>query len=132
MIPNYDEGAAEGCPRLECLRHVLQNAPQDRVWRRRGYFVMCRAFLDRLQPAVTISDVAREAVDQRQGRRNRRARRGKSKASAGGIDARGGAQSNAGSAERAGGEATDGFHGLAASLMALEGEDAFRNIIEFL
>lgn len=28
---------------------LLTNAPADRVWRRRGYLVMCRAYPDRMQ-----------------------------------------------------------------------------------
>lgn len=33
---------------MERLRKLLKNAPRDRAWRRRGFFVLCRIFLDRV------------------------------------------------------------------------------------
>lgn len=33
---------------MERLRKLLENAPADRAWRRRGFFVLCRTFPDRV------------------------------------------------------------------------------------
>ncbi|CAM9931716.1 unnamed protein product [Scytosiphon promiscuus] len=36
-------------PNVGCVRRLLENAPADRDWRRRGFLVMCRAFPERVR-----------------------------------------------------------------------------------
>eukprot|EP00752_Nemacystus_decipiens_P016787 g15024.t1 len=40
---------------IERVRELLANAPADRVWRRRGYLVLCRAHPERLQQVQATS-----------------------------------------------------------------------------
>ncbi|CAM9752435.1 unnamed protein product, partial [Hapterophycus canaliculatus] len=56
VIPDIVKAPAKDHPRLARLFKILNNAPQDRVWRRRGFLVMCRAFLDRVRLPVNIPD----------------------------------------------------------------------------
>eukprot|EP00752_Nemacystus_decipiens_P007707 g6890.t1 len=44
------------------VRKLLANAPTDRVWRRRGYFVLCRAHPDRVQQYQVIGDEHRRST----------------------------------------------------------------------
>ncbi|CAM9774815.1 unnamed protein product [Scytosiphon promiscuus] len=44
-----DEDEAPNEEELKRMETLLMNAPADRVWRRRGMLVLCRAFPDRLQ-----------------------------------------------------------------------------------
>lgn len=42
---------------VECVQRLLANAAVDRVWRRRGFLVMCRAHSDRMQLKGSSSQV---------------------------------------------------------------------------
>ena len=136
-IPDIARSSEQDRPRLELLSKLLERAPQDRAWRRRGFFVMCRVYLGRLRLVVEIPDNER-----RQERPNRRCRQGQVKVEVQvGVGGARGAERGrgAGSGEvhrtgrRAGGEgAGGGFDDVAAWLMALTNEDVFRNIVGFL
>ena len=135
-IPNIAEAAEQDRPRLECLSRLLESAPQDRAWRRRGMLVVCRAHPDRLRLVVEIADTA-EARGQPQRRPNRRARRGQVKVEVTMGGARnagaGGASSSSITRRRARSEGVaGGFDGVAAWLMALSEESVFRKIVGFL
>lgn len=44
-----NEGADQPAEDAERVRELLANAPADRAWRRRGYFLLCRSHPERLQ-----------------------------------------------------------------------------------
>ena len=144
FIPNIDI-APEARPRVECLTELLERAPQDKAWRRRGFVVMCRAYQDRLRLAVEIPNTAAGAVEQQPRQRSsRRARRGRAanEVQVGGAHgARGGrgggsisSSSSVGTRRRKAGDegVGGGFDGVAAWLMGLGDDNVFRNIVGFL
>lgn len=45
VLRRYNSVEADNVKRV---RHLLQNAPADRAWRRRGFLVLCRAIPDRM------------------------------------------------------------------------------------
>eukprot|EP00752_Nemacystus_decipiens_P016786 g15023.t1 len=51
FIPAHADLADE----VQRVRELLANAPADRVWRRRGYLVLCRAHPERLQQVQATS-----------------------------------------------------------------------------
>ena len=55
LVPRYIPEGHRRAEGVERVRKLLANAPADRVWRRRGYLVVCRAYPDRLQQAPTSS-----------------------------------------------------------------------------
>lgn len=52
---------------VERMRELLEKAPADRTWRRRGLLVLCRAFPDRVQPGRKQSDAEMAMMDVGQG-----------------------------------------------------------------
>lgn len=122
---------------LERLSKLLAFAPQDRVWRRRGFLVLCRANTDRLRLTVEISDTA-GSVGQPLQRPKRRSRKGQVKVeimTGGKHSGQGGGSASTGTRAaregsrdgRNGGE----FDAVAAWLMGLTDEDVFRRIVGF-
>ena len=49
----------------ERVRKLLTNAPVDRVWRRRGYLVLCRYHPDRMKPSQETSKHCHSGVARR-------------------------------------------------------------------
>lgn len=129
-IPDIAEAADEDLPRLELLFKLLEKAPQDRAWRRRGYVVMCRAHPDK----VRLGTVA-AAIGQPAERPSCRARREQKQDDMGDVHrgAAGGGEGGLLRERRTESEDTgDWFGSVAGWLMALEDEDVSRKIIGFL
>lgn len=137
-IPAIAEATDEDGRRLERLSKLLASAPQDRVWRRRGFLVLCRAHPDRVRLVVEIPKTAVEASGQQpQERPGRRARKGQqAKVNVDVGDAHG-SVGGEGSARAGIVRADDprggsGFEFAAGWLVALAEEDVFRKIVGFL
>ncbi|CAM9728129.1 unnamed protein product [Scytosiphon promiscuus] len=123
---------------LEYLSELLEFAPQDRAWRRRGFFVLCRSHQDRLRLPVEIPDTA-ESSGQPLQRPNRRSKRGQVKVEVtmGGAESGGGGSSASPgrsdvARERSPAGSSGGFDGVAAWLMGLTDENIFRRVIGYL
>lgn len=54
LTEGYDDNVGRD---IEHVRQLLANAPADRNWRRKGYLVLCRAHLDRVQKRQRIVSV---------------------------------------------------------------------------
>eukprot|EP00752_Nemacystus_decipiens_P013080 g11569.t1 len=104
----------------ERVCRLLANAPADRVWRRRGLFVLCRAYPGRVQLSHTGS---RTRFDLASGDLSG-AKLGRTAATGGGENGRGYTVGG----ERSGGE----WAVVAAAVVRLEEEDIFRTIVGFL
>lgn len=63
VVPPLAEAAGEDRPRLERLSKLLANAPQDSVWRRRGFVAMHRAHPDKVRLVGEILGAEAEVVD---------------------------------------------------------------------
>ncbi|CAN0488226.1 unnamed protein product [Ectocarpus sp. 8 AP-2014] len=140
-VPAITGAADEDRRRLERLSKLLARAPQDRVWRRRGFLVLCRAHPDRLRLVVEIPKTAAEALGQQLLERpSRRARKGQQTKVDVEVGNAHGSMIGAGAdtTARARIVRTDGtgdgggFEFAAGWLVALAEEDVFRKIVEFL
>eukprot|EP00903_Cladosiphon_okamuranus_P017409 g16033.t1 len=102
---------------FERVRQLLANAPADRVWRRRGYLVLCRAHLSRVQKQ--LGRVHSDAHGASTGRRTRR-RAGLVRAEGVTVDSRVG-------------QSPDGEWALVmAKVLQLQEEGIFRTIVGYL
>lgn len=137
-IPAVGQAFGDDRLRLQRLSKLLVRAPQDRVWRRRGYLVMCRTYPDRARLLVG-SRRAGEHAGHGKGRphhRSRRERRVKVEVEVGGAssnEARAGARVT----RLAEGQATTGgnedeFNGLLAWLMASTDDIMFQKLVGFV
>eukprot|EP00752_Nemacystus_decipiens_P011995 g10634.t1 len=104
---------------VERVRQLLANAPIDRVWRRRGYLVLCRAHPNRMQQAFA-SNSACEGVA---GRTRHKAKLRRTQAIGCGGDV--GASPVDG---RTGGDWAE----VVATVVGLQEEGIFRTIVGFL
>ncbi len=104
----------------ERVRRLLENAPADRAWRRRGYLVLCRAHPDRVQ---LPRDNSQTHAGTAQGHRRHRSE--PAKADKGNHLGRTGSDS---ADERAGREWT----AVAARLLRVREEGLFRVIVGYL
>ncbi|CAN0236872.1 unnamed protein product [Scytosiphon promiscuus] len=126
----------EDRPKLERLAKLLERAPQDRAWRRRGFLLVCRAYPDRVRLGSKADDTTASSNRQSLERPPCRARRGRGENDESGGTPGGSAEGGrgdalgAGRAERESGGG--GFERVAAWLMALTDEDALRKIVTFL
>ena len=101
------------------IQNMLANAPADRTWRRRGYLVMCRTHLDRMQPTPESSGTS-ESV----------AKRTRSCTMLSRTQASGRTGTVEGSKEDD--RSSIDLHGLLATVLSLPEEGTFRMIVAYL
>lgn len=123
---------------MERLRKLLENAPADRAWRRRGFFVLCRTFPDR------VPLILREEEDNNNTRSSdinfTKLRKGEGVMVTLGPDERHGSRDplvpESTTTRRADREATpiavDGFVGTVLKTLMIPEEGVFRKIVSFL
>lgn len=99
------------------VRRLLENAPVDRAWRRRGLMVMCRAFPDRMQLRAGGREALRDPVSGRATRMAKTAVSGEVNV----IGSRG-----------KGSTSSTGWVNATTWLLEVEKEDIFRKIVYFL
>lgn len=118
-IPDIARAAEEDRPRLARLSKLLANAPQDRIWRRRGFLIMYRELKDRRRLRL-VEDIPHAAagayprpgeVEVKGARYNRESLR---------------------LAGRAGCENPGEPFGIVAAWLTVTNDDVFRKIVGFL
>lgn len=118
------QGVHESRLQLEDYNRVselLTNAPADRAWRRRLPLVICRAHPDRVRLSSSVRRICSGSS-----RRSREVVRRSERSPGSGL--RGVGEYEAGDES----DARDGFQDLAATILTLDSEDVFRNIVMFL
>ncbi|CAM9872901.1 unnamed protein product [Scytosiphon promiscuus] len=124
--------------RVERLSKLLEFAPQDRAWRRRGFLVLCRAHPERLQLGRQIPDTAGPAggTPERPPRRIRLGREGievtnggVGRPGEGGLDASMGRTTASDFPDGAGRGRIDG---VASWVIGLTDENVFRGVVGYL
>lgn len=60
LIPSRRGASEEDLPKLERLTRLVERAPLDRAWRRRGLLVMCRDRLEKVQVAAGVGSMTRQ------------------------------------------------------------------------
>lgn len=48
---------------MDSIRHLLEHAPADKMWRRRGFLVVCRAFVDKTRLGLASDEGVRGGIE---------------------------------------------------------------------
>lgn len=123
-IPDIAQAAEANLPRLARLSKLLSNTPQDRVWRRRGFLVMCREQAGRLRLVVEIQGAVAGAI----GRQVMVEEKDSAQGRGGGLRA----SRSPHSAGSAGCDGPGGPFGILGAWLAMTNDDVFRKIVGFL
>lgn len=113
FIPRIHLALEADRPRLERLERLLQRAPQDRAWRRRGLFLLCRAYPEKLGIGTELLEASHGSPSEA-------------------LDRTGVKAANKMKEGSVGGRREDDFESVAAWMLGLKEEDVFRHVVGYL